>query len=99
MGRDATMAADGTDATVAMDGTPAIDMAHEPPAHVRFVVAGADFLIAEKLAGTSVYDSIDDRVGGVKDLLLSLDGVTTKGQTHAAFRANLGVKADDQCRE
>lgn len=91
---DAAMMDDGVpaDTTAAMDDTPAAEMTREPTARDGFVVAEADFLTAEKLSGAAVYDSNDDRIGEVKDLLLTSDGVATQAVIDVGGFLGMGEK-------
>ena len=94
MAGDAAMMDNGTaaDSTLAVDGTPATEMTREPTARDGFVVAEADFLTSEKLTGAAVYDSNDDRIGEVKDLLLSSDGVATQAVIDVGGFLGMGEK-------
>jgi sporulation protein YlmC with PRC-barrel domain len=75
-----------------MDDTAAAEMTREPTARDGFVVAEADFLTAEKLSGAAVYDSNDDRIGEVKDLLLTADGVATQAVIDVGGFLGMGEK-------
>jgi sporulation protein YlmC with PRC-barrel domain len=93
MADDAAVMNDGVAAdTTAMDDTAAAEMTREPTARDGFVVAEADFLTAEKLSGAAVYDSNDDRIGEVKDLLLTADGVATQAVIDVGGFLGMGEK-------
>ena len=77
---------------VAADTMAAAEMTREPTARDGFVVAEADFLTAEKLSGAAVYDSNDDRIGEVKDLLLTADGVATQAVIDVGGFLGMGEK-------